>query len=567
MIGKTTSFKLLIALALIAGLLAVVGCSTSTSEEEIRRIVQSEIAEMELPEGERGPQGEPGEQGPRGEAGPQGERGEQGPQGPRGGQGEGGEQSEPGEASTVPDELTEVAGLCGIAEFECLFVDVPADYENPEAGSISIASYVHRATSPDERVGYLFVNPGGPGESGVEMAASAGFSFTEEILESFDIVGFDPRGVGSSGPAFACGDPGEQLALRVSVDGSAPDSPEEIAALEEAAELCIESMGPVGGLLHSEYVARDMDEIRKALGVDQISYLGFSYGSALGAWYATLFPQSVRAMVVDGASNPAEEATREERVEKAIQGSAPTEALLEKALMACNSPQCPIYNDGDPIGYYMEAAKKLDIVNSAAGGHPQAGVYGVVTSLYGEALWPALWEGLFALNENDDPSILFSLAQIQFVDGDPALANFTEHVNCLDAWALPPRLDRATRLEDAAATYDAIAEMFPLQWAAFRDFADVCPFYDQFAPAAIDGSLDGGGVAILVIGNHEDFATPFIKSKELATEVLSNGYLVETSHGQHIVYPANTCVNEHIHRVLIDGAYPSERQVFCERED
>ena len=76
---------------------------------------------------------------------------------------------------------------------------------------------------------------------------------------------------------------------------------------EAAANLCIESMGPAGGLLHSEYVARDMDEIRQILGAEQISYFGYSYGSTLGVWYATLFPDSVRAMVVDGADNPVEQ--------------------------------------------------------------------------------------------------------------------------------------------------------------------------------------------------------------------------------------------------------------------
>ena len=130
--------------------------------------------------------------------------------------------------------------------------------------------------------------------SGLDLAFGAVLgSFTDEIVERFDILGFDPRGVGfnadwveifadagydfagvvggGSGPEFACGETGEQLALLNSIEGE-PDTPEEIAAGEAAANLCIESMGPVGALLHTAYVARDMDEIRKALGVEQISY-------------------------------------------------------------------------------------------------------------------------------------------------------------------------------------------------------------------------------------------------------------------------------------------------------
>ena len=207
--------------------------------------------------------------------------------------------------SPVPDAFAGEVIEWSLCEFilECGFVEVPADYRNPDAGSVKIAVNVRRADHQDQRIGYLFVNPGGPGASGLELVQDSEFAFADELMARFDIIGFDPRGVGASEPEFACGAPGEQLALLNSIDGDI-DTPEETATGEAAANLCIESMGPVGGLLHSEYVARDMDEIRRALGAEQISYLGFSYGSELGVWYATLFPESVRAMVVDGADNP-----------------------------------------------------------------------------------------------------------------------------------------------------------------------------------------------------------------------------------------------------------------------
>ena len=450
---------------------------------------------------------------------------------------------------------------------ECLRVPVPADYRDPEARAIDIFIDVHWATSPEQRIGYLFVNPGGPGVSGVQYVASTEYGiFPDEIVERFDIIGFDPRGVGFSDPEFACGGLGEQLALRASVEDDVIDTPEEIAAGEAAANLCIESMGPVGGLLHSAYVARDMDEIRKALGADQISYLGYSYGSALGVWYATLFPESVRAMVVDAAANPVDEATTiEERIAESIERSRPSEEILERALKACADPECPIYNDGDPVGYYLEAAAKLDLVNSAAGGYPIAGSLGVISALYAEELWPVLWQGLFELNENDDPAILLELAMRQSAVREPG-ASFTGHVNCLDAWALDPEEDRATYLEKLATVRAAIEGMFPLTEAASRPYLDICLFYDQFAPPPLEGPFDGGGVPILVVGNHSDPVTPFVESEELATETLSNGYLVETSHPTHTVYPANECVNHHVHRALIDRVYPSEGRVYCERE-
>ena len=387
----------------------------------------------------------------------------------------------------------------------------------------------------------------------------------DKVLEHFDIIGFDPRGVGLSEPAFACGGPGEQIALLETIDLPI-DTPDEIAAGEAAANLCIQSMGPIGGLLHSQYVANDMDEIRKALGADQISYLGFSYGSTLGVWYATLFPESVRAMVVDGADNPVDAATtQQERLDEAVEEIAPFAASLEQALAACADPQCPIYNDGDPVGYFKQAVAKLDLVNAAAGNHPLAGVFGVISTLYSEEYWPSLWDGLFELNQNDDPFILLDFASIQ-LGPEPTLASFTGHVNCLDSWILPPVLDRATLLDDIEVVDTTIKEMFPLLALLDPSFHNACPFYDQFAPEPLKVPLDGAGVPILVVGNRSDPFTPFSESEELVIETLSNGYLVETSHPTHTVYPDNQCVNDHIHRVLIDGVYPTERRPFCEGE-
>ena len=455
---------------------------------------------------------------------------------------------------------------CSQSDLECGSVEVPADYRDPGAGSITISVNVLRARSPDKRIGYLLVNPGGPGRSGIDFVEQLYEEiFLDELLDRFDIVGFDPRGVGASDPEFACGDPGEQIALLATIDGKI-DTPEEIAAGEAAANLCIQSMGPIGALLHTQYVANDMDAIRRALGADQISYLGFSYGSELGIWYATLFPQSVRAMVVDGADNPVDPAaTLEERIEEAIEENAPLEDLLEQALLACRDSSCPIYNDGDPVGYFLQAVEKLDLVVAAADGHPLAGIFGVLSALYTQEAWPLLWHGLAELYERDNPSVLRVFAGIQ-LGAEPTAASFTGHVNCLDSWVLYPDLDRATLLAESEGIDAILDDMFPLLAAIDPEFPSACLFYDQFAPPPLDAPLDGGGVPILVIGNHADPFTPFSESEELVTDVLSNGYLVETSHPSHVVYPDNRCVNRLVHSVLIDGVYPEARRSLCREE-
>ena len=189
----------------------------------------------------------------------------------------------------------------------------------------------------------------------------------------------------------------------------------------------------------------------------------------------------------------------------------------------------------------------------------------MISTLYSEEDWPLLWQGLFELKESEDPSILLEFARRQ-LGSEPAAASFTDHVNCLDDWVLRPELDRTTRLDDSKIIDATLEEMFPLLAAMGLSFPSPCPFYDQFAPGPLEGPLDGGGVPILVIGNHSDSFTPFSQSEKLVTDTLSNGYLLETSHFNHIVYPDNNCVNDHVHGALIDGVYPGERRLFCEQE-
>lgn len=453
---------------------------------------------------------------------------------------------------------------------ECGVVVVPVDYEDESVGTLDIAIAIHRATSPDDRIGYLFVNPGGPGASGVEYAGAAAFGggvvFTDEVLERFDIVGFDPRGVAASEPTFECGAIGEQVALLNQVDGVV-DTDEEVALAEQAVALCTESMGPVATLLGSESVARDMDEIRKALGAEQISYFGASYGSALGTWYATLFPDQVRAMVVDGADNPVDDLSDEAaRIESALEEGRQFEILLNEALLACDSAECPIFNNGDPIGFYYDRVDELDLVNEAFAGDKTAGPLAIITPLYDRATWPELWNGLAALEQGDaQPLIDLAAIQLGEIAGG---ANFTGHVNCLDLWSLQPGFDRQTQLADVAASEAAAAEELPLLSAlSLLTVVDPCPFYDTIVGQPLDRALDGGDVPILVIGNPSDPATPFTESVELVEMTLSNGFLVEADHPSHVVYPANSCVNELVHDVLIDLLLPAETRTVCPAEE
>ncbi|WP_420621046.1 alpha/beta hydrolase [Candidatus Poriferisocius sp.] len=130
-----------------------------------------------------------------------------------------------------------------------------------------------------------------------------------------------------------------------------------------------------------------------------------------------------------------------------------------------------------------------------------------------------------------------------------------------------PELDRDILLADAAAIEAVTEERFPLLALIDPSFPSPCPFYDQFASDPLQGPLNGRDVPILVIGNHSAPATSFGESEELVTETLTNDYLVETTHIAHVVYPHNRCVNDHIHRALIEVVYPDERRVVCEPQN
>ena len=168
--------------------------------------------------------------------------------------------------------------------WQCSAIEVPLNYRDAESASISIAVTRLPAAVPSDRIGSLVLNPGGPGGSGLELTWSYASLFPSALTDSFDLVGFDPRGVGRS-TAVDCGD----------LDRS-------FRVVERD---CIENSGELLPHVGTANAARDMEQLRKALGDEQLTYLGFSYGTALGAVYADLFPQSVRALVLDGSIDPA----------------------------------------------------------------------------------------------------------------------------------------------------------------------------------------------------------------------------------------------------------------------
>ncbi|MCU1678956.1 MAG: hypothetical protein JWM93_3714, partial [Frankiales bacterium] len=230
---------------------------------------------------------------------------------------------------------------CGEA-FVCAWLKVPLDYAHPQR-AIELA-VVKQSAPASSRIGSLVLNPGGPGGSGVDYARGAGPSLPRSVRTHFDIVGFDPRGVGQSLPAIRCVSPAkldEFLAAEPVPDNAA----EKQSLLDESrtfAEGCAKESGELLAHVGTIDVARDMDVLRQALGDDKLTYLGKSYGTLLGAFYAEQFPTRVRALVLDGAVDPSlsgEQLNEQQAVgfEKALTGF----------LQYCVANSCPLGGDVD----------------------------------------------------------------------------------------------------------------------------------------------------------------------------------------------------------------------------
>ncbi|RRD48683.1 alpha/beta hydrolase [Arachnia propionica] len=212
---------------------------------------------------------------------------------------------------SVPTPELAWAECPGRPGMECTTVKLPLDYDEPEGTQIDVAVLKHPARKPDERIGSLFVNPGGPGGSGKDFAVVLATQLSPEIVDRFDLIGMDPRGIGDSTPLNCFADPNAAMdALREADEMGFPTTRKEARTFQKSlrtiGEACASNASELSSAMSTAQVARDMEVLRRAVGDDKLSYLGVSYGSYLGQVYANMFPDRVRAVVIDGVMNPTE---------------------------------------------------------------------------------------------------------------------------------------------------------------------------------------------------------------------------------------------------------------------
>ena len=340
------------------------------------------------------------------------------------------------------------------ARIECATLTVPIDYENASGGTIDLALMRLPASKKSERVGSMLVNPGGPGVPGTELIPAATSIWPQDVRDRFDIVAWDPRGTGGSAPVDCVADVDRYFAE----PDPSPDTPAEKQELVDRAQefdnACEKADGPMLAHISTVDTANDLERIRQALGEDTITYFGFSYGSELGATYATLFGKHIRAMVLDGAIDPDLDG-----VETAHAQAVGAEHALDSFLADCSSHRtCAFNNNGNAEGAFDTLMAKLDSnpLPPPEKGRPEVGqgvaLNAVIQALYSQDLWPSLAEALNDAQHGDGDGLLALSDSYLERDDNGTWSNTIEAfiaISCLDD-PVPTDLN----------AYDALADQF-----------------------------------------------------------------------------------------------------------
>lgn len=454
----------------------------------------------------------------------------------------------------VVDLLGDEPGTERDLSFECGSLVVPLDYRDPGADRIDLFVVRVRLGSQQDRIGSLLINPGGPGGSGANAAIGLALSLPTEVLERFDLVGFDPRGVGLSAPVECIPDDfkDEVLPAEPYVLDDA-DFEEQVELAEEVAGLCYDRYGDDLGLYNTVNTARDMDQLRESLGDEQLSYLGYSYGTTLGSTYAELFPDNVRALVLDAAVNPTLDEA--ESFEAQIQGF---ESAFDAFAADCVDRECPA--GPDPRATVLElldTARARPIPNSdpddERDGEPGFVLTAVISALYDQEQWPDLGAAIGDAVDGDAQGVIALADQYNSRTEDGSYTNLLDAnlaINCADT----PESEAFTEAEVEGYVQEWGQE-YTLFGAPLASGMLTCSAWE--APRFPLPERDAEGAPpIMVIGTRNDPATPYAGAVAMADQ-LDSGFLVTWEGEGHTAYPKTECITEVVNAYLIELAVPT----------
>ncbi|KKD06826.1 alpha/beta hydrolase [Streptomyces sp. WM6386] len=465
-------------------------------------------------------------------------------------------------------------GMEAPKDLQCGKVTVPLDYAEPASGTLQLALARYRATGKSR--GSVLLNFGGPGGAGVSELASSGNEFMG-LAKGYDVVSFDPRGVGRSSPV-SCGD-GTDEALAAAEDGDDPRA--LLRQLKRVAAACAEHSGPVLPHIGTVNASRDMDVMRAALGDKKLNYLGFSYGTRLGAVYAAQFPKKVGRLVLDGVDTLTEPLTEQSRV-----GAEGQQTALEDFIDWCTEDiACPFGQD--PRKAREQVVRLVDSLDQdplpSDWGYDFTGqdlVGAISQALYSRELWPLLERALAQLVEDGDTRGIEAFASGGSAlpvrarnDGDLAdedevpldnLPAALMAINCADD-PDRPTADEITRdLGRLRAEYEDASPVF----GRYR-LTEVLTCYGRPKGTDFirDEVRDVHTPKMLLVGTRGDPATPYRWTVETAKRLGGSAVVLDNKGDGHTGYGSSKCVQRKVDSFLLYGTLPPSGSSCGSEED
>lgn len=445
-------------------------------------------------------------------------------------------------------------------EGECAKLEVPLDWDRPQGKTIKVA--VNRVPAKGDAAGSLVVNPGGPGGSGVDYAAAADQIVGSSIRKHFDVVGFDPRGVGRSAPVD-CVDDGA-LDEWVGRDPSPDDAKERAAAVKEATafgKACQKSTGSLVEHVSTEDVAKDLDVLRSALDDGKLTYLGKSYGTLIGSTYADLFPERVGRMVLDGVMPPDLTGT-----ESAVGQAKGFDTATKAWAKDCVDNDCPLGSSEDEvISTMQDTLKELDEKPVPASGGLDLtegwASIGIAQAMYDEGMWSQLTDALVSLDKGDGGPLM-SLGMTYA--GRDASGSYSS--NIMEALPAVNCLDRGNDRDPRA--WDEVAQEVKAEAPIWGDFLAWESLSCATWPVEATGkahTIDAKGAdPIVVVGTTRDPATPYAWAERLHEQLDDSAMITHEGDGHTAYMRQNDCVDKAVEKFWLTGTVPKGKELTCD---
>ncbi|KHK95357.1 peptidase [Microbacterium mangrovi] len=441
----------------------------------------------------------------------------------------------------------------------CAKIAVPEDWNDPGKGTLQLAVIRHAASDGSPK-GSLLVNPGGPGVSGVQLVRdSVEFAVGKELEKNYDVIGFDPRGVGASTPAVTCYNASQMDSFLFDLPQHQRNTPawvaEELSNFRQFGAACQANSSGILPDIDTVSAARDMDVIRAVLGEKKLDYLGYSYGTFLGATYAGLYPKRVGHMVLDGALDPSASS-----LDISVTQAAGFESSLRAYMAYClQQRSCPFSGTVDDamsdLGAMLAQVDAQPLPNSDG---RQLGadslVTAIISALYSQDSWKYLTQAFIGVDRGN-PSIAFQLADFYYnrVKGkytDNSFEAFNAY-NCMDY----PSAESASQI---AAAQDAIKQKAPTIAPYWSVTVDSCATWPVKTKAVREQIHAPGAVPIVVVGTTDDPATPYAWAKSLASQLDSGVLVTRVGEGHTGFNKGNSCVDDAVNSYFIDSTTPQD---------